>query len=39
MRVYGILAGYLAGYEDQNEHDTLRDDPIFKMVAGRWPSR
>lgn len=32
-RVYGILAGY----EDQNDHDTLRDDPIFKMVAGRCP--
>jgi len=32
-RVYGILAGY----EDQNDHDTLRDDPIFKLVAGRCP--
>jgi Transposase DDE domain group 1 len=32
-RVYGILAGY----EDQNDHDTLRSDPIFKLVAGRSP--
>jgi hypothetical protein len=28
-RVYGILAGY----EDQNDHDTLRADPVFKHVA------
>src|SRR5437667_8491827 len=33
-RVYGILADY----EDQNDHDTLRHDPIFKIVAGRSPS-
>jgi hypothetical protein len=32
-RVYGILAGY----EDQNDHDTLRTDPVFKLVAGRSP--
>src|SRR5215471_3400807 len=32
-RVYGILAGY----EDQNDHDTLRADPIFKLVADRSP--
>jgi hypothetical protein len=32
-RVYGILAGY----EDQNDHDTLRTDPIFKLLAGRSP--
>jgi hypothetical protein len=32
-RVYGILAGY----EDQNDHDTLRADPVFKLVAGRSP--
>ena len=32
-RVYGILAGY----EDQNDHDTLRHDPVFKLVAGRSP--
>jgi hypothetical protein len=33
-RVYGILADY----EDQNDHDTLRHDPIFKLVAGRSPA-
>ena len=32
-RVYGILAGY----EDQNDHDTLRCDPVFKLVADRSP--
>src|SRR6516162_476322 len=32
-RVYGILAGY----EDQNDHDTLRHDPVFKLVADRYP--
>jgi hypothetical protein len=32
-RVYGILAGY----EDQNDHDTLRADPVFKLVADRYP--
>jgi hypothetical protein len=32
-RVYGILAGY----EDQNDHDTLRHDPVFKLVADRSP--
>ena len=32
-RVYGILAGY----EDQNDHDTLRADPLFKLLAGRAP--
>ncbi len=34
QRVFGILAGY----EDQNDHDTLRSDPVFKMLAGREPS-
>jgi hypothetical protein len=29
------LFGILAGYEDCNDHDTLRDDPVFKLVAGR----
>jgi hypothetical protein len=29
-RIYGILADY----EDQNDHDTLRHDPVFKVVAG-----
>jgi hypothetical protein len=33
MRIFGILAGY----EDQNDHDTLRTDPVFKLVAGRSP--
>ena len=33
-RVYGILAGY----EDQNDHDTLRADPVFKLVADRSPN-
>ena len=33
MRVFGIVAGYL----DQNDHDTLRFDPIFKLIAARSP--
>jgi len=33
MRLYGILADY----EDQNDHDTLRHDPVFKLLAGRAP--
>jgi len=33
QRVYGIVAGY----EDCNDHDTLRDDPVFKMIAGKLP--
>jgi hypothetical protein len=31
MRVYGILADYA----DQNDHDQLRSDPIFKLLCGR----
>jgi hypothetical protein len=31
QRLYGILAGY----EDCNDHDTLRDEPVFKLVSGR----
>lgn len=31
MRIYGILADY----PDQNDHDRLRSDPVFKLVAGR----
>ena len=31
------LFGILAGYEDCNDHDTLRDDPIFKLIADRLP--
>ncbi len=34
MRVFGILAGS----EDQNDHDTLRTDPVFKLLAGRSPT-
>jgi hypothetical protein len=34
MRVYGILAGYT----DQNDHDTLRTDPVFKLIANRLPT-
>lgn len=33
QRVYGILAGY----EDQNDHDSLRSDPVFKLIAERHP--
>ncbi|MGI6414794.1 MAG: transposase [Thermoguttaceae bacterium] len=28
MRIYGILADY----PDQNDHDVLRSDPIFKLI-------
>ncbi len=31
------LFGILAGYQDCNDHDTLRNDPVFKLVAGRLP--
>ena len=34
MRVFGILAGY----EDQNDHDILRSDPVFKLIANRSPT-
>jgi hypothetical protein len=33
QRFFGILAGY----EDCNDHDTLRNDPVFKIVAGKLP--
>jgi hypothetical protein len=33
QRIYGILADY----EDQNDHDTLRSDPVFKLLADRLP--
>src|SRR5512147_1381873 len=33
QRVYGILAGY----EDQDEHDTLRSDSVFKPLADLLP--
>lgn len=32
-RTFGILAGY----EDQNDHDALRYDPVFKLIADRSP--
>jgi Transposase DDE domain group 1 len=32
-RVYGILADYV----DQNDHDALRSDPVFKLIANRLP--
>src|SRR5512135_1215005 len=33
QRIYGILADYA----DQNDHDVLRSDPVFKILAGRSP--
>ncbi len=33
QRIFGMLADY----EDQNDHDTLRSDPIFKLIADRLP--
>ncbi len=33
LRVFGILAGY----PDQNDHDTLRFDPVFQLIADRVP--
>ena len=32
-RIFGIIADY----EDQNDHDVLRSDPVFKLIAGRSP--
>jgi hypothetical protein len=32
-RTYGILAGY----ENQNDHDMLRYDPVFKLIADLPP--
>ena len=29
--------GILAGYEDQNDHDALRSDAVFKLLANRLP--
>ena len=31
--------GLIAGYEDCNDHDSLRGDPVFKLVAGKAPQR
>jgi len=33
QRIYGILAGYA----DCNDHDALRSEPVFKLIAGRQP--
>ena len=33
QRIFGILAGY----EDQNDHDTLRSDPVFQLICDRVP--
>lgn len=33
QRVYGLIAGY----EDQNDHDTLRHDPVFQLICDRVP--
>ncbi len=33
QRIYGILADY----EDQNDHDALRSDPVFKLICKRSP--
>lgn len=35
QRIYGLIAGY----EDCNDHDTLRGDPVFKLVAGKTPEQ
>lgn len=35
QRIFGIIAGY----EDQNDHDTLRSDPVFKLIADRDPGQ
>jgi len=31
------LFGVLAAYDDQNDHDNLRHDPLFKLIAERSP--
>ena len=33
QRVFQIACGY----EDQDDADTLRADPLLKLVCGRWP--
>ena len=33
-RIFGIAAGY----EDGNDHDSLRHDPAFQVAAGRTPA-
>ena len=31
------LFGIVAGYEDQNDHDRLRHDPVLQLVCDRLP--
>ncbi len=33
QRVYGMLAGY----EDQNDHDTLRHNMVFQLICDQTP--
>ena len=33
QRIYGVIADY----EDQNDHDELRSDPVFKLIADCHP--
>jgi hypothetical protein len=33
QRLYGLIADY----EDQNDHDELRHDPVFQLVCDRLP--
>lgn len=33
QRIFGIALGY----EDLNDHDTLRDDPLFSVLADKTP--
>ena len=33
QRIFGLIGGY----DDCNDHDRLRDDPVLKIVAGRRP--
>jgi hypothetical protein len=33
QRIFGIALGY----EDLNDHDTLRDDPLFALMADKQP--
>ena len=34
QRVYGLLCGY----EDLNDHETVRTDPMFQVLVGKPPS-
>src|ERR1700739_792293 len=35
QRVFGIALGY----EDLNDHDELRHDPVMHVLAGKWSAR